>query len=492
MKKYESFGECVRRCLEEEQLSASEAARLVGFRSRNSIFRILSGDSSVDVKMRFLNSLREVLGAAWPERRWEDLQEALSVERLGPERYETNQAFRRVLHEEDNQIPEVMVQQRDREGRFFEVTLAELMKETMKDRRVEIIVTGCCDSGLARLLEACCGEAGANGTLTIRHYIDTEEAVVTQNILGILPLICKPWYNARLVAPGSCPSQMQALYRAHALYIHRYDASGAVEGMTLIRYDDTHFFGQEKIPYVCPEVIVLDRWRFHLELLKPMPEIKNGPETFITYTDQCAQMEKDCAIYSIKPDLHFNCIPSTLLEQAVLDGFRQSGMAAGPELVALIDALKQIHDGRFANMMKHKPTYLIYSYHAMERFMNTGVQSDHLFIQRRYTVEERRGIIRSLIGMMKKNPWFNVRFLREGEPELYYEITLYDGRGVLLMDAYTGYELNVDHSEAMITLPAFMESFKRYFEDELLTSYVLTREESLQMLEHLLVMKICE
>ena len=39
MKHFESFGDCLKRCLKENHLSASEAAKLVGFRSRNSIFR---------------------------------------------------------------------------------------------------------------------------------------------------------------------------------------------------------------------------------------------------------------------------------------------------------------------------------------------------------------------------------------------------------------------------------------------------------------------
>ena len=63
---------------------------------------------------------------------------------------------------------------------------------------------------------------------------------------------------------------------------------------------------------------------------------------------------------------------------------------------------------------------------------------------------------------------------------------------MMLMDAFTGYELNVDHSEALITLPAFMESFRRYFMDELLMNYVMSRGDSMRELERLLVMKVQE
>jgi len=60
------------------------------------------------------------------------------------------------------------------------------------------------------------------------------------------------------------------------------------------------------------------------------------------------------------------------------------------------------------------------------------------------------------------------------------------------MDAYTGYHLDRDHSEALITLPAFVESFRRYFKEELLNHYVRPRAEVLRILENLLVMNVQE
>lgn len=493
MKRYESFGECLKRCLKEAGLSASEAARLVGFRSRNSMFRILSGDVSGENKLRFFEALYDALGGEWPEERWAALQEALSVERLGPERYEANQAFRRVLSETERSIPEFTVQQPCADGSMKECSLAEMLEDIASSVRSEIVITGCCDSGLALLLAEKCGAAGARGTLSVRHYIDTAEETVSQNILGILPLVSKPWYNARLVAPGSCPAEMMAIYRLHSIYVHRWNDQGQQCGLRFLRCDEKNFFFQSWIEGACPTTTLLDRWRFHLELLKPLPNISEGPEMFVKYTQQYGQLEDNCIILSIKPDVHFNCIPAAVLEQAILEGFEQSGMAAGPELLELIAALKTVHDSRFDNMMhKHKATHLVYSLPAMERFMRTGVLSDQFFIQRAYTVEERREIIRVMLDAMRRQPYFNVHFLKDGVPPPRYEMSFYDGRGVMLMDAYTGYELDEDHSEALITLPAFMEGFRRYFMEELLAHYVLSRSDTIRLLESLLVMDVQE
>ena len=118
--------------------------------------------------------------------------------------------------------------------------------------------------------------------------------------------------------------------------------------------------------------------------------------------------------------------------------------------------------------------------------MRTGVQSDHFFLQRAYTVEERRAIIGDLRQTMLENPYFNVHFLKKDMPELYYEMTCYEGKGVLLLDAFTGYALHDDHSEALITLPAFMQRFRSFFHDELLQKHVMSRTETLAVLEQLM------
>ncbi len=492
MRQYESFGDCLKRCLKENGLSASEAARLVGFRSRNSMFRILSGEVGDDVRLRFLEKLREALGDSWPDKDWLALQESLSVERLGAERYEANRAFARILQAEE-QPADYVVHQRLQDGAVRHIPLQEVLNEVCGVDKAEIIITGCCDSGISRLIAETCGAAASRGTLSVRQYIDIDESCVTQNILGVLPLVSKPWYNARLVEPGSCPPEMMAIYRLHCIHFQCWDGAGKPYWNICVRYDKENFTFQNWQEGMCPAVEVVDRWRFQLELLKPLAKANDGPESFVAYTEQYAYLEDSCTILSIKPDVHFNCIPAQALEQAILAGFEQSGMAAGPELVALIDTLKVVHNRRFDNMMhKHRPTHLVYSLPDMERFMRTGVLTDQFFIQRAYTVEERRQVIRALLEAMRTQPYFHIHILKEDALELRYEITSYEGRGVLLMDAYTGYDLERDHSEALITLPVFMESFHRYFLDELLPHYVRPRADVLRILENLLVMNVQE
>ena len=269
MKHFESFGDCLKRCLKENHLSASEAAKLVGFRSRNSMFRILAGETGDEVKLRFLEKLREALGDAWPDRDWIALQEALSVERMGPERYQANLAFAKVLMGQ-GESPAYMLHQASTDGTTRDVPLGDLLTEACQAHRAEIIITGCCESGISRLIAEKCGAAASRGSVTVRQYIDISEECVTQNILGVLPLVSKPWYNARLVERDACPPEMMAIYRLHCIHIQRWDEQGNPSWTICVRYDAADFTLQDWQDGLCPAVLVIDRWRFQLELLKPM------------------------------------------------------------------------------------------------------------------------------------------------------------------------------------------------------------------------------
>ena len=91
-----------------------------------------------------------------------------------------------------------------------------------------------------------------------------------------------------------------------------------------------------------------------------------------------------------------------------------------------------------------------------------------------------------LLRQTQEDPYFSIRFLRRELPELRNEMTFYEGKGVLLLDAYTSYDLHDDHSEALITLPQFMQSFQQFFMEVLMNDLVMSRAESLAALEALL------
>lgn len=481
MADYETFGQCLQRVLAEHQLSASEAARLVGFRSRNSIFRILNDETSCDVDARFMSALREKVKSKWPQAHWQQLENALHIKRVGVERHLSDQAFCNGMggHSEKK---DYMV-----ESAGELKPLDAMLREICAQGEIGVVICGCCERNLMSMLASCFYEAGSDGRLTVRHYFDIGKSVMVHSILAALPMMSKVWYNARLVDEKHCPAEMAAIYRLNVICLMEKADDGQQVAHQFLQVDGVRFVHLRMPGSRMKLSDVLDRCRFQLDLLKPMTPPHGGPEAFVEYTAQYAQLENDCMILSIKPDVHFNLVPTSMLYQAILEGFEQSGMASGEELDALLDSLREIHDARVSNMYgKRRPTHIVYSLPAMEQFMRTGIQSDHFFIQRAYTPEERRELIRLLLRQMQEDPYFSIRFIRRDLPEIRSEMTFYEGKGVLLLDAYTSYDLHDDHSEALITLPEFMHSFQQFFMETLLNDLTMSRAESLAALEGLL------
>ena len=73
MKKHERFAVTMRRVLEETGISATELARMVGFKSRNSLFRILNDETSSEAERNFFQTLREKQCLQLSEETWSEL-----------------------------------------------------------------------------------------------------------------------------------------------------------------------------------------------------------------------------------------------------------------------------------------------------------------------------------------------------------------------------------------------------------------------------------
>lgn len=56
MNEHLAFAQCLQRVLNETELTATEVARRLEMRSRNSIFRILKGKTSPQLNRRFLRA----------------------------------------------------------------------------------------------------------------------------------------------------------------------------------------------------------------------------------------------------------------------------------------------------------------------------------------------------------------------------------------------------------------------------------------------------
>lgn len=108
MQTNETFGNCLRRILKERDVSASALARMMGFRSRNSIFRLLQDEVSYDKQKEFVDVLKQQKTVPFQEKDWTDLNQALEISRVGVENYWCNRMMNKLIIRNTNHSDEAL------------------------------------------------------------------------------------------------------------------------------------------------------------------------------------------------------------------------------------------------------------------------------------------------------------------------------------------------------------------------------------------------
>lgn len=491
MKKYERFAECMRRILSEQDISATELAREVGFKSRNSLFRILNDQTSAEVEAAFLKTLKEKKCLNLNELQWRELDVALEISRVGYSDYCSNQAIRTLMSDAETTTGEGFVCMTwNDEGKRRVKPFSQMLQSYAKCKKVEMTIWGCC------LLEFCRAIAAANAIrencceFSVTHYMFAGSDEIVQNIVAIQPLLYAPWYTAYLIEPDSCSTEAEALLRINIMIAHTVDAEGKERFEQFTMLDRRHMsfieisngrsvhFFKELIAYSKPTV---------QPVKKKFDYIRHEPQDYLRYTEQYQALEKGRSIYSVKPDVPINFIHPDILLPSVIDGFTQKEFAPKEQLEPLVEKLYEVQMLRWKNFFtKKKVTHIIFSYKAMERFTRTGRQTDHFFAMRPYTPGERKAILTHLREQAVSNPYFWIYFLKDENSVQQAEITLYEGLGVMFTKANTEYNLDADHAEAMITHPEMARKFKSFFMQDLLENHVLSYQKTIAAMDSLL------
>ena len=487
MKQYERFSECLKRILEEEGLSASEVSRMVGFRSRNSIFRILSDQCGVKAQEDFLEALKREIGMNWPEQHWRDLQEAMAITRLGLNDYLASEAIRQMILPQKMDRKDFVVLLDDEQGGLVKRSLREQLREFLRTGTLRITMLGCCDRTLCRILAEELAGAGSEGRVEVDQYVKMSDDMAVQNVVAIQPLMYYSWYTARQLDPEKTTTEMATLLTPGTLHLIITSPSGEKHHYALAHCEaNTMLLVEMQVCKYNHARAKIMEYVHQLPMLQNQFPITNSPDDYLKYTEQYRQMEFDREVYSIKPDVPINMIHPDILLPAVMDGFRENSFADGEHLRTLVQSLYDVHLMRFENFFrKRKVTHIVFSLEAMRAFMRTGRQSDHFFAMRPYTLAERLAILNHLRDQTAKNPHFYIHFLKEDTPAPIMEITMYEGYGVMFTKANTDYNLAGEHTEALVTHPGFMHKYREFFMRELLPRYVMSHHETMAALDEL-------
>lgn len=206
-------------------------------------------------------------------------------------------------------------------------------------------------------------------------------------------------------------------------------------------------------------------------------------EDYVQFSHDYAELEKNRAIWKIKPDPGVDWIPVQILAAALMEG----PMAEGELDPDVVQALYGIYDRRFQNtFLKRQPAHAIMKRSAMRKFALTGRTSDHFWAMRPYTPQERVTILRELLRQQQRNPFFHIYFLKDDGMLRDAEITLYDELGILMTEADTDYDLAAGHSEIMLAHPELMRLFKEFFIKGLVKRHALSEDDTCRILGELI------
>jgi len=484
----QEFGPCLRAILAKRNISASELSRMMAYKSRNSVFRILDGEGGHAARQAFLERLIDEDPLLLSPEERERLEQALEISRVGQTGFVNNRALMELMLDAEMEEHDPPISIMSVDGRTLQADTVMRYLQTI--RELEVTIIGCCDREVFNKLSELIKFCENNANISIRHYIYTDEATMIRSVSAIQPMLYSACYEAYAIEPGVFSREKEALYRTNSIFLHVMEQSGEWFDQRLLMVDHRAFCRMNRRPsgaYLAFKAM-LERDSAKMRPFKTPLSAEGQVSDYLQYVKDCLRLEQGRSIYMIKLDIPISFVHPDFLVSCALDGFAAEGMGSGEELGALVEQMALVQLQRWENYFgKHKPTHVILSRREMERFAKTGRQTDHFFVLRPYTSSERGAILRNIRAHAQSNPYFHAYFFREMyETPPVSEIALYEGAGMLLTKPYTHYNLAQDHAEALIPDATFCRQYKEFFMQDLLANHVLTQEETLAELDRLI------
>ena len=479
------FGPYLKKLLKEKKISASELARMMAYKSRNTIFRILDGEGGHASRQAFYDRLVSENPLELSRQECAGLAAALEISRVGVSAYQDNLAMAALFFGE-NGCSDVSVRVIGGNGVQHGATLRALLEEYVQAQKLELEISGCCSRAVFDALSDVLLRSGHGCEVSVTHYVYTGAEEIIANIAAIQRMLFAPCYTAYSIRPDTYSAERERIYRSNCICAHVTNRDGSTYDEALILCDADcmiRFGRRHRGGFQLAESLFDDR-RLKAYPIKSEFMLSSETQGLKEYIDECRRLEHNRAVYTVKLDIPFSFVHPDMLLEAAMEGFLETGFITRANMDEVIEGLYGIQLQRYENCFaKHRPTHTIFSRKAMEDFARTGRQSDHFFAMRPYTREERVRILTQIRDQARDNPNFFIYFFRDGVEPPCMEIALYEGVGVLLSKSFTDYDLGGDHAEAIIAQEDFCRCYKTYFFEDLLRHQTLSCEESIGVLE---------
>ena len=484
-----TFGEAMFALLKKRGLSATAVAEELGFKSRTAFFRILHDESRMPAIEKCFEAARKSKMLSLNEEETHALTEAMRVSKLGKQTYAIHHVLNNMIHPayDAQRIPDLEIV--GMEGISSVDDVIALLPEGGK---VSIMMAGSSGKYLIDRLHRLTQERKIE-KITHLFAIDEEDAEDIKVFSSISNILFSSVYSAFYINETGSGKKNWWLRSGVIMFDHTAD-SGEKTTVQLTwlnrnRYfclcaqnDSGMQFWRSLFDNQTEELIPLKKETETVGAIKA-PDL----EQYIAFTDEYRKLEQNRAIYTIKPDFPINCVPVDILAPMVIDTYYSNFSQKNEEADEQIQRLYEIHDARCSGIYnRKKPANFVLSPKAMMDFAKTGQRSDHFFLGRPYTVEERVRVLTLLRDQTRDNPNFSIWMRKDEDIVDDKEVTVYDGYGVAMVKADTSWCLEQDHQEVMLESRMLANHLKSYYLSDVLGMAVMTKEESIAVLDEII------
>ena len=464
-----SLRELLQLLAERRGITQNELCQRLGYRSRTSLARLESGRGSrralENLHRRALENLqltreesacmREIIGRAF----WQ-------------EDYEASQEMLRFLSQRDPDAGRMTL------CRMSDASEEDFLSHFEGKKSLELVLLNSANAEIyPQLLRLC--RLGAQ----IRHYVSiTDDPLpVIRLISGMLPLVFERGYRCNRIPAEDPGYEMTGFARSDVLFAsYGLPPGGRRHEAVLFDRPDHGFIleGGEMLAYLQRKSSVMQ-----ISPIKRTFEQDDTPEGYVKYCCYCAGLERETAVFKIKPDVSLEWISEELVGLSLL-GCPDSGLLRDEGMLGEILRIQQAR--RRESFSGKNPKMTLMKRGALRRFAETGRTLDHFFGMRAFTPAERRCVLQGVLDACRAGRGFSVRLLREDDALSDVYVTLFEGKGLLVFDSHTDYHLGQRHGEVLLDHPGFCRIFRDYFEHVLLGRMALPETESLAFLEELI------
>lgn len=457
--KYHAIDSYIRQLQRSHGLTLQELSAQLGYKSPTSLARLMQETSTFESLQKFTQRLRSCTSLKLSQEEDSQLYDLVELYDVGGEDYNVMLSLRRLLRGEPlTSAGQLMLQLPDGTSRSFLAHYGAVDIKRMlivNSEQVPIF------HDLSLLL--------SNNPFKITRILYTDHSAlhIVHSLHAAMPILYNRAYNSYSYPLNPDPPATTRGLITSDMMLCEYERNGKPHHELVV-------FTEPNRGQVLQHSVTLDELRRFFppqDQLRPVRLVL--PEnTLLGYNRFCAELEKDCAVYRLKPDIGFDQIPVHLLRRAIADHVERSQLL---ELKPMGDITRKRQQMLLNQAL---PIYHVMKRSAMWQFVKTGRTSDHVWCCRSFTMEERLEILLYIRHQLMSKPNIHLYFLKDDSVLRDDEFVLYEGKGLFVVKPGTDYDWQNAHAEIMITQSEFLKVFRRYFAESTLRYRVESAEAS--------------